>query len=111
MPLDNAWNAYIFRDGKTRVCGRTLQSNLADGLLAFHSVAEYSRSTVLIDLLLRAGELECALYDSASPRANTAADITDAIATALVTKEPLPAEDLSRQVTRLEVIGDVQVAV
>ena len=109
MPLDSAWNAYIFRDGKTAVSGPTLVRELADRLLGFDSSP--TKQTALIDLLLRAGELECALRDSDSPHAQSAEAITDTIAVSFVSKIALPAEGLARRLRPIIAPDQVQVAV
>ena len=89
MPLDGAWNAYIFREGKNRLHGPELLNQLIVRLLALDDVGPLGRRTAILDLVLRAGELECALADEGSSQATTIATITDALAAALVSREAL----------------------
>ena len=109
MPIDSAWNAYIFRDGKTTVGGPRLVRELGDRLLAIRSFGLAGRAE-LTDLLLRAGELECALQDVTSPAAALAESITDAIATSLVSGVPLRSEELSQCARSLDVPETLQLA-
>ncbi len=95
MPLDGAWNAYIFRDGKTSFRGKDLLRDLTSGLRDFRRVPPDRRRTALIDLLLRAGELEGALLDHGSDHGSVVASITDALAASLVGGHSLPADDLA----------------
>ncbi len=101
MALDGAWNAYIFREGKTPVRGTDLVTGLTDGLLAIGNARPQSVRTELIDLLMRAGELEGALLDAASSQSEQAVVITDTLATSLVTDRPLQNDDLVLRVRRL----------
>jgi hypothetical protein len=107
MPIDSAWNAYIFRDGKTTVSGPGLLRELADELLSYGS----SQSTTgLTDLLLRAGELECALRDAESPHAPRMERITDGIASSFVSGAPLHARELPLLARTIAVPKEVRVA-
>ena len=90
MPIDRAWNAYIFRDGKTLVSGSALLHDLADRLSTFRPSAP-----ALIDLLLRAGELECALRDVDSRDSSSIATISDAIAASSISDVALPSAELA----------------
>jgi hypothetical protein len=95
MPLDGAWNAYIFREGKTPVRGSDLVNGLTTRLLTFGDVGVQSKRNSLLDLLMRAGELEGALLDAATTQGALAADITDALANSLVAGQSLRGEDLA----------------
>ena len=95
MPLDGAWNAYIFREGKLPVRGSELLNGLANGLLLFGDASPENKRTTLLDLLIRAGELEGALHDAGSPHSPLIATITDSLAQALVFGKPIYAEELS----------------
>ena len=107
MPIDSAWNAYIFRDGKTTTSGPRLVEELADELAAYSASPS---QTLLTDLLLRAGELECALRDLDSPYAALAERITDIIATAFGAAATLRADELARQVRGIAAPQEVHVA-
>jgi hypothetical protein len=86
MKLDNAWNMFVFRDGRRSVPGATLARELAEGLRQWPSRAP-ARRELVINLLLRAGELECALADASSDEASRCARLTDLLASALVAPE------------------------
>jgi hypothetical protein len=101
MALDNSWNMYIFRDGRTKVPGAKLTDELIEGLLSLQVSDSSRRRSELLDLLLRAGELECALADSNSPHADLAATITDDLAAALVSNIRVRATDLTRRVSTI----------
>jgi hypothetical protein len=95
MALNGAWNAYIFREGKTSVRGAALVNEFIQLLITFRETTSADKKTVLIDLLLRAGELEGALLDSGSPDGPLMATITDELANSLVSSAPIRAEDLA----------------
>src|SRR5690348_2970187 len=98
MPLDNAWNMYIFRDGKQVHNGPKLLGEFLSKLEQYSPLGTPSEErTRLLDLLLRAGELECALADENSPQTSLLCAITDELAASLVTKSPLPANDLANR--------------
>jgi hypothetical protein len=97
MALDAAWNAYIFREGKMKVRGPELITELSQRLCAFGSADPLSHSTALIDLLMRAGELECALLDAGRADGIALAMITDALADSLVTGIPIRTSELVRE--------------
>ena len=82
MFLQNSCNMWVFREGRTTTSGKSAVEELRSSLrLNSPSVDE------LIDALLRAGELECALADTADSQAPTAASMTSVIAGALVAPE------------------------
>jgi len=95
MPLDGALNAYIFRDGRIRLPGAALLNELVRRLLDLSDTGPQGRRNALLDLLLRAAELECALSDEGSTQSGTIAGITDALAAALVRRETLASADLA----------------
>lgn len=73
---------WVFREGRTTTSGKTAVEELRS------SLSENSPSVdQLVDALLRAGELECALADTADPHASTAASITSVLAGALLAIE------------------------
>ena len=70
---------WIFREGHREIAGAALLSELSDRIRGSHAVA------ALTDALIQAGELESALVDLGYPKANAAAELTDALASALCT--------------------------
>ena len=77
MPSCNYW---VFREGRSKVEGRSLRSGLVQALQKVQADDPDS----LDDALLRAGELETALSDAGCEDAAPAALITNALAAALV---------------------------
>src|SRR5579864_4132757 len=74
----------VFRDGRETVSGPGRLQELAVVLHRL-SVPDPPDPVLLLDALLRAGELECALADAGLAQAHTRmASVTDALATALV---------------------------
>lgn len=69
----------VFRDGRRAVPGRRTCEQLAGSLQRLGGSADE-----LPEALLRAGELECALADAASPAEHKVAELTDSLATALI---------------------------
>ena len=62
--MDNSgWNMYVFRDGRRIVSGQRLVSELNASLEALADEGRPTRDRVL-DALITAGELECALADA-----------------------------------------------
>ena len=103
MSLDGAWNAYIFREGKTCLRGSELLNELVRRLTVISDLGPQGRRHALLDLLLRAGELECALCDEGSPDAATIAGVTDALASSLVSRETLRPAELALKARMLSV--------
>jgi hypothetical protein len=83
MPSENSCNMWVFREGRSTVSGKVLRDGLRSALRAISSHCGATRDA-LVDTLLRAGELECALADASASHAPYAAAITDAVAAALV---------------------------
>ncbi len=83
MLSDNTCTMWVFREGRSTVSGKSLLVGLRSASAA---IPENPRRAddVVVDTLLRAGELECALADAMSPHAPQAVEITDAAAAALV---------------------------
>jgi hypothetical protein len=102
MALNSAWNMYIFRDGKTAVRGDKLSDQLIEGLLSFNGAKPAAPRTQLLDLLLRAGELECALADAVSANLSLVASVTDDLANALVAGLPVDERYLARKISAVE---------
>jgi len=84
MPSDNSCNMWVFRDGRSRVAGRSVLQGLASAL---RGLGISPGRDALTNALLRAGELECALADAASPQAARLAGLTDQVAAALLDGE------------------------
>src|SRR5947209_6517472 len=84
------WNMYVFRDGRQAVSGPQLRSQLADAIRAVSRSAG-AQSNELIEALLRAGEIECALTDAGDPGAQQFVPITDGLAARLVGDPAAPA--------------------
>ncbi len=74
---------YVFRDGRRIVPGQRLVTELHDALTALDRGPRLSTDRIL-DALVAAGELECALTDAGSELAVCAAAISDAVARMLV---------------------------
>ncbi len=74
---------YVFRDGRRIVPGQRLVSELRDALTALGRGPRPSMDR-LLDALIAAGELECALTDADSELAARAAAVSDAVAGMLV---------------------------
>ena len=110
MTLDNSWSAYIFRDGKVALDGRKLVKDLAARLRELCHAAGHSRGNLMMDVLLRAGELECALRDAGSPDAGIAESVTDRVADALVNGTVLSWQQAARAVEQIIAPGEVKVA-
>ena len=110
MTLDSSWSAYIFRDGKVALNGPQLVQELADRLRCLSAATADTRWNLLMDALLRAGELECALLDAGSPDSATAESVTDEIADAIVTGAPLRSDEAAREVAHIATPEQVRVA-
>jgi hypothetical protein len=94
---------WIFRDGKQKLSG----SRVAAELVARISESIQARSAV-VDALIQAGEIECALADVGSPGATRAGELTDILAHSLVTGvSPRPALRLAED---LDVEDQITVA-
>ena len=79
---------YVFRDGRRVVPGQRLVSELRTGLEA---LSGESRRDQILDALITAGELECALIDAGAAgeeMVQTAAGITDSLAEMLLSTLP-----------------------
>jgi hypothetical protein len=71
----------VFREGRRTVPGPVLCREFRASL---RQLAPGAPADKVLDLLLRAGELECALADRESPLADSVATITDSLSTSLV---------------------------
>ncbi len=78
----------VFRDGRRTLQGEILCQGLAHAIRVLRTEGrciDPPAEDKLIDALLRAGELECALADAAWPEAGRMTELTDALASLLVT--------------------------
>ena len=91
MSTSDSWKLLVFRDGK-RVCsGTSLLRQLqlqTERVLSLSDFATSCAQEELIEALLRAGELECAVADAAADdnSAETLASLTDELAIALIAR-------------------------
>ena len=92
----------VFRDGRQAVNGPRLLKELTTSLQQVSSVSTPTRGS-LIDALLRAGELECALADARDPASAPLAELTDALAAGLVAGDGLQCHRLERTVCALAI--------
>ena len=93
MSTADTWKLLVFRDGRSVRSGPELLRGLSNQVEAVLSLADLSAQTArdeLIDALLRAGELECALadQDAGSEESSTIAEAADQLAAALITQSP-----------------------
>ena len=86
----------VFRDGRQPINGRELIFKLLSSLRPLSSTTPPSNS--ILDALLCAGELECALADARDPKAELAGEITDKLAMALVTGRGARTDELERKI-------------
>ncbi len=111
MSLKNSCQMWVFRDGRSTVAGRLLVDGLRSALHALRSNRGASRDR-LLDALLRAGELECALADAASLEVPRAAAVTDALARALVglAEQPSAVEEIYAMLEGISAPASVSVS-
>lgn len=84
MHGQSAWNMYIFRNGRSEKKSAELVTGLGTSL---HLLLSHSNQSELLDSLLRAGELECAVADIGSRCHRVLEKITDVLASALVSSD------------------------
>lgn len=92
MPSENSCNMWVFREGRATVSGKSVLDGLASALGTVSCPSSGRSRDALVDALLRAGELECALSDEDSPDALRAAELTNILAAGLA---ELPGSDLA----------------
>ena len=107
MPSDNSCNRWIFREGKSSLPGATGRDRLASQLAKLR----HPTRDLLIDALIRAGELETALADTDSPHARIAAEITQSIANAVVGCPTEKLEALSAIAQQMRVPETIQMSI
>lgn len=98
---------YVFRDGRRSVRGGSVIDRLIAGI---ERVATDPSEDHLLAALITSGELECALEDSGSGAA-VAANLTDSLANAFVTKTVPDCPRLVEIVRSLEVPATLSLAV
>ncbi len=85
---------WIFREGRRLVSGRALLRDLSRRLAS---------PNLLLDSLIEAGELEAALADINAPAAAPAAALTDALALALCSGNPVDQARLEQRAVQIDV--------
>jgi len=114
---DSAWNVYVFRDGRRTVSGTELISCLRGALCRLRSTPKHAWQDCVLAALIAAGELECALLDSAgSDKASSdscaiATEFTEALAHAFLTGQTHSHSSMLHRVRRLRAAGCYEVAV
>lgn len=91
MSASDGWKLLVFRDGRVLCSSSRLLRELRlqiDRVLSLHDFESLTAQEELIDVLLRAGELECALSDTpdCDIAAAALANLTDDFARALISK-------------------------
>src|SRR5438874_793927 len=76
---------WVFRDGRKSVSGARLLNGLRAALKQLLDSSPSQVREGSLNALIRAGELESALADAASPAASALASLTDALAFTLLT--------------------------
>src|SRR5690348_10799285 len=77
MSSDSSCNMWVFREGRSVLSGGKVLEDLRHSLGVLATTDSEDQA---VDALLRAGELECALADAASPHAERVAQLTDRLA-------------------------------
>lgn len=114
---NSGWNMYVFRDGRRLVSGAELLVSLTGALCRWGMAGQRNAEDLALLALIAAGELECALLDaapeenSASDSAALAAQITDALALALLTGKRHSLSSILQMVERISAPSSYQVAV
>jgi hypothetical protein len=114
---DSAWNSYVFRDGRHAVSGAELIASLTRALSRWRRAPEHARQDCALAALIAAGELECALLDSACANPVDAdsrgivSEITEELARAFVTGQIHSHSSILQRVRQLRVAARYEVAV
>ena len=95
----------VFRENRVSVSAHLLVQTLAERLRVVGSDRD-----ALLDVLLRAGELECALADAGSPTAVCLALVTDTFAAAIVNGDALDSGRLAGILAGCDVSSEVKVS-
>jgi hypothetical protein len=98
----------VFRDGRRCVCGPQLAFQLVRLL---EKLTSGENDALMLEALLRAGELECALADQDHPSAALFSRITDALAASVVRRSPLLADELIQAVQNTSLPETISVSV
>ena len=114
MQITSGTNFHIFRGGRKSAFVADLATKLAN---CARSLPASPSLDALISLLLRSGELECALRDIGSPDADNAEELTDHLAEAAIRRQNnnrrdgvLLAQRVCPLLDRIRPIGSVSVA-
>jgi hypothetical protein len=95
-----AWDLFVFRKARESLCSEQLRQQL---LTSLRSALSCNDRNALLDCLVRAGELECALADMASPELIPAAQVVDALAAITVQPESRkPVRDILSAFSQLQ---------
>jgi hypothetical protein len=105
---ESGWNMYVFRDGRRNVQGAQLTAEVQRSL---QKLSMTQQEVTWLSALVSAGELECALADSGSVQAGTAASITDQLAAALMCGRNVDWRELASRVACIQVPETVWLAV
>ena len=110
---NSGWNMYVFRDGRRTVNGAELVTSLASAICRLQMAPENRTEDLALLALIAAGELECALTDDAgsAESAALAAEVTDALAVALLTRKKHSLSSIFQIVSRIDVASSYPVAV
>ena len=107
MSSNKPCNRWIFREGKISARGERVRAGLASALAKLR----HPTRDGLVDALIRAGELETALADAGSEQARTAAEITNAVAAALVGLQSVLLESTANIVAEMPVLERIDISV
>lgn len=110
----SGWNMYVFRDGKRAISGVELLDELQRSLRCWQECSPDIAEDNALAALVAAGELECALLDDAASAPTSrefAAELTESIAAAFVSREPRPSPLISESATRVAADGSYLAAV
>ena len=103
-----AWDLFVFRKARERLRSEDLKQQLLSSLRPARSGQHQDR---LLNCLVRAGELECALADLDSPEFSRAAEAVDALAAQALQADPRPpANALLQAFERLQLPHTVSVS-
>ena len=94
-----AWDMFVFRKARESLCAEQLRRQL---LTSLRSAFSCNDRNALLDCLVRAGELECALSDLGSPELTRAAQAVDALAGTVRPDHRHPAQDILRAFSQLQ---------
>jgi hypothetical protein len=113
---NSGWNMYVFRNGKQSVSGSEMTSSLTQALLHWRSAPREQSEDSVLAALIAAGELECALLDSAGDERRThscdvASEITEALSLAFLTGKRDALATILQKTKQLQVAKHYELAV